>query len=147
MPRKILPRIVAVSAGDKPFSLRVRWDREELETQVDLSRPIAEFRVYEGMRDKPALFNKAVVGDLGTDVIWPDGSDMSADTIWRLAQEQSHATLSAAAFRNWRESHRYTLDGAAKALGVSRRMVAYYEEGKRPVPRVVALATKGLEAG
>ena len=147
MPRKILRTLSLLAPAISHSLCACAGTERSWRTHVDLSRPIAEFRVYQGMRDQPALFNKAVVGDLGTDVILPDGSDMSADTIWRLAQEQSHATLSAAAFRNWRESHRYTFDGAAKALGVSRRMVAYYEEGKRPVPRVVALATKGLEAG
>lgn len=39
----------------------------------------------------------------------------------------------------------YTLDEAARALGLSRRMVAYYEKGDRPIPRVVALATRALE--
>src|SRR5262249_17284191 len=31
-------------------------------------------------------------------------------------------------------------------LGLSRRMIAYYERGERPIPRVVALATRALEA-
>jgi hypothetical protein len=39
----------------------------------------------------------------------------------------------------------YTLDTAARALGVSRRMVAYYEQGSKPIPRVVALAARALE--
>ena len=38
----------------------------------------------------------------------------------------------------------YTLDTAARARGISRRMVAYYEQGARPIPRVVALATARL---
>jgi transcriptional regulator with XRE-family HTH domain len=46
----------------------------------------------------------------------------------------------------WREQCGYTLDAAARALGISRRMVAYYEKGELPIPRVVALATKALEA-
>jgi hypothetical protein len=32
-----------------------------------------------------------------------------------------------------------------RALGLSRRMAAYYEQGAKPIPRVVALATRGLE--
>ncbi|MBV9289583.1 MAG: helix-turn-helix domain-containing protein, partial [Hyphomicrobiales bacterium] len=60
--------------------------------------------------------------------------DMSADTLWRLAQEQSGQTMSADEFRNWRERKAYSLDGAAKALGVSRRMVAYYERGRKTDP-------------
>jgi DNA-binding transcriptional regulator YiaG len=70
---------------------------------------------------------------------------MSADTLWRLAQEQSGATMTPDEFRQWRERKAYTLDEAARALGLSRRMVAYYEKGNRPIPRVVALATRGLE--
>jgi len=71
---------------------------------------------------------------------------MSNDTLWRLAQEQSGITMTAEAFRRWRERLAYTLDAAARALGISRRMVAYYEKGERPIPRVVALATRALEA-
>jgi len=54
--------------------------------------------------------------------------------------------MTAQAFRQWRERQSYTLDSAAKALGLSRRMIAYYETGERPIPSVVALATRALEA-
>ena len=85
------------------------------------------------------------LGEHGTDIVWTDDIDMAADTIWRLAQEQTGDTLSSDAFRRWRERQAYTLDTAAAALGISRRMVAYYEQGKKPIPRVVALATRALE--
>jgi predicted transcriptional regulator len=49
------------------------------------------------------------------------------------------------AFRHWRERKAYTLDEAARALGPSRRMVANYEKGDRPIPSVVALATRTLD--
>jgi len=76
--------------------------------------------------------------------VWTDKIDMSAETLWRLAQEQSHRTMTAASFRRWRVARDYTLDDVAAALGISRRMVAYYEQGDKPIPRVVALATAGL---
>ena len=38
-----------------------------------------------------------------------------------------------------------TLDTAEVALGVSRRMLAYYRSGAKPVPRTVALACLGWE--
>jgi hypothetical protein len=38
-----------------------------------------------------------------------------------------------------------TLDAAAVALGLSRRMLAYYRSGSKPVPRTVALACLGWE--
>lgn len=144
MPKRILPRITAVSAGEQPLTLRVRWDRGD-ESVIDVSGLIETFRIYAPLRQSPDLFLRVRVGDLGTDVVWSDELDMAADALWRLAQEQSGMTMSAEAFRHWREQHTYTLDDAARALGLSRRIVAYYEEGTRPIPRVVALATRGLE--
>jgi DNA-binding XRE family transcriptional regulator len=144
MPTKTLPRIVAVAAGDKPMTLRIHWRKGD-ETLVDVSGMIATFRTYSPLRQAPELFRNVRVGEHGTDIVWTDEIDMAADTLWRLAQEQAGITLSPDAFRTWRERHAYTLDTAAEALGISRRMVAYYEQGKKPIPRVVALATRGLE--
>jgi len=143
MPKKTLPRIVAVAPGNKPLTLRVRWDKGD-EGLVNVSGIIETFQLYEPLRRSPDLFRQARVGDHGTDIVWTDEIDMAADTLWRLAQEQAGVTLSADAFKEWRERQAYTLDTAAAALGISRRMVAYYEEGKKPIPRVVALATRAL---
>ncbi len=144
MPRKILPRIAAATAGSEPMSLHIRWDNGD-ESVVDVSGMVETFRIYTPLRESPELFRQVQVGEYGTDVVWPRGIDISADTLWRLAQEQAGATMTAAEFRRWRERKAYTLDTAAKALGISRRMVAYYEQGNRAIPRVVALATRGLE--
>jgi DNA-binding transcriptional regulator YiaG len=146
VPKKSLPRIVAVSAAKKPFTLLVRWDRGE-PSRVDVSGIIKSFRIYEPLQRSPDLFRRVRVGEYGTDIVWTDAIDMSADTLWRLAQEQSGATLSPDDFKHWRQRKAYTLDTAAAALGISRRMVAYYEQGKKPIPRVVALATRALERG
>lgn len=144
MPKKILPRIAAVTADKKPQTLRIRWDKGD-ESRVDVSGLIAAFRVYEPLRRSQDVFRRVRVGEHGTDIVWSDEIDMSADTLWRLAQEQSGMTMSPDAFRHWRERKAYTLDTAARALGVSRRMVAYYEQGAKPIPRVVALATRALD--
>ena len=144
MPKKALPRIIDVAVDKQPLTLRVRWDRAD-ESQVDLSGFMGTFRVYEPLRRSPELFARARVGEHGADVVWTDEIDMSADTLWRLALEQSGATMSPDAFKRWRERKAYTLDAAARALGLSRRMVAYYEQGAKPIPRVVALATRALE--
>ena len=146
MPKKVLPRIVAVEADKKPLTLRIRWDKGD-ESRVDVSGLIETFRVYEPLRRSPKLFRQVRVGEYGTDVVWSDEIDMPADTLWRLAQEQAGVTMSPDAFRRWRERRATTLDAAAHALGVSRRMVAYYEQGAKPIPRVVALATRGLDLG
>ena len=144
MPKRVLSRIVAVTLGEAPLSLHVRWDRGG-ENSVDVSDLVASFRVYAPLRSSPELFRQVQVGAYGTDIVWPGDIDISADTLWRLAQEQSGATMTPDEFRQWRERKAYTLDEAARALGLSRRMVAYYEKGNRPIPRVVALATRGLE--
>ena len=47
--------------------------------------------------------------------------------------------MTADAFQHWRKRKAYRLDEAARVLGLSRRMVAYYEKGDRPILRVVAL--------
>lgn len=146
MPRKALPRIVSVAPGDKPLTLQIRWNTGD-EAIVEVSGMINSFRLYAPLRGNPELFRQVRVGEHGTDIIWNDEVDMSADTLWRLAQEQSGATMTAEAFRRWREAQGYTLVAAARALGISRRMIAYYEKGERPIPRVVALATRALEAG
>ena len=112
-----------------------------------MSGLIGTFRICEPLRRSPKLCRQVHVGEYGTDVVWSDEIDMAADTLWRLAQKQAGVTMSPDSFRRWRESRAYTLDAAAHALSVSRRMVAYYEQGAKPIPRVVALATRGLDRG
>ena len=143
MPKKLLPRIAAVSVGEKPHTLLIRWERGG-EDRVDVSAMLEKFRVYAPLRQDTALFRRVRVGEHGTDIVWSDELDMSADTLWRLAQEQSGVTMSAEDFRHWREQKALTLDAAASALGISRRMAAYYDHGDKPIPRVVALATQAL---
>ncbi len=146
MPKKTIPRIEAVEAGARPLTLQIRWTHGE-ENLVDLSDMIAAFRVFTPLRSDPALFATVKVGEYGTHIAWSHDLDMAASTLWRLAREQSGATMTAEAFRQWREGHAFTLETAARALGVSRRMLSYYEHGQKPIPRTVALATRGLDAG
>jgi DNA-binding XRE family transcriptional regulator len=146
MPKKILPRIEAVRAGEQPLTLHVCW-AEGGESVVDVSGVIEAFRIFAPLRADAEGFAAVRVGEYGTHVAWSDEIDMAASTLWRLAQEQSGATITAEAFRRWRERRAYTLDTAAQALGLSRRTVAYYDRGVRPIPRTVALAVKALDLG
>lgn len=144
MPRKALPRIVSVSAGSSPMTLRIGWAGGG-ENLVDVSQFLKKFRMYVPLTRSAELFRKVRVGEYGADIVWTDEIDMPADTLWRLAQEQTGKTMTPEEFRRWREDRAYTLDTAARALGISRRMVAYYEHGERAIPRLVALATRGLD--
>ncbi|HEX4113968.1 MAG TPA: hypothetical protein VH020_15655 [Stellaceae bacterium] len=87
MPKRVLPRIAAVSPGDGPLTLRVRWGKGG-ENRVDVSGIVGTFRVYAPLRRSRKLFRRARVGEYGADIVWNDHIDMSADTLWRLAQER-----------------------------------------------------------
>jgi hypothetical protein len=91
---------------------------------------------YAPLRRAPELFDEVRVGERGADVAWSEEIDMSADTLWRLAQEQSGAALSALAFKRWRERQAYTLDSAARALELTeeRRALALRRRGTSAAP-------------
>src|SRR5437870_13581055 len=78
MPRKILPRIVAVTPGERPMTLRVRWDKGE-ESLIDLSGMIQSLRIYAPLRQSSELFRQVRVGGYGTDGVWPDESDKDGE--------------------------------------------------------------------
>jgi hypothetical protein len=41
--------------------------------------------------------------------------------------------------------NKLTFDAAAEALGISRRMLAYYRNGEKPIPKHIWLACLGWE--
>ena len=84
MSQKVLPRIAAVSAGEKPYTLHIYWEAEG-EDIVDVSSLIQVFRIYSPLREAPELFAHVFVGEFGPEVVWTD----EIDTLLRLAMEQS----------------------------------------------------------
>ena len=54
--------------------------------------------------------------------------------------EASHEML-----LDWMWRNGLNLDEAAAALGLSRRMVAYYRSGQKPIPKSIWLACIGWE--
>jgi len=94
----------------------------------------------------PAVFKRAKLGEWGASVTWgTDALELAADNLRARAVEQAGG-YSHEVIWNWMARHNMTLDAAAKALGLSRRMLAYYRSGEKPVPRTVALACLGWEA-
>lgn len=66
---------------------------------------------------------------------------------------KDHFTLTAVQARpgheriwTWLHDTGLTLEQAAQALGISRRMLIYYLDGEKPIPRTVWLACLGWEA-
>lgn len=82
---------------------------------------------------------------MGHAVNWPGDIDMGADQLYELGREQA-GEWGPERFSAWMTAHALSLNAAADVLGLSRRMIAHYRTGSRPIPRVVALACEGLSA-
>ena len=57
------------------------------------------------------------------------------------------STMSPEEMRELRKRLQLRQQDLADRLGLSKRAIAYYELGQRPIPKVVALASRALEAG
>ena len=55
--------------------------------------------------------------------------------------------MSAESFKTWRARLGLSQQAAAEALGISKRMLIYYEQGQHAIPRTVALACAALAYG
>lgn len=143
MPSPKPPRIAAVQAL-RPHRVCLEWENG-LEETIDLAEPIGRLKALAPLRDW-AVFRRVAVGEWGWSLAWPKGTDLGSDSLWRMAREQSGEAMPAARFRSWRERNGLSLSGAAKALGISRRTIAYYDSGTRLIPKTILLATKGYEA-
>jgi Protein of unknown function (DUF2442) len=124
-------------------SVDVQWDDGQ-HAHVNLSAIIAAHPALIALVD-PATFALVQIATDGWSIEWPGDLDFGTVQLRRWADEQAGKTMPAAAFRHWMDEHNMTLDSAAKALGLSRRMISYYRSGEQPVPKTVMLATLGYE--
>jgi len=127
----------------KPVSgtmIRIRWIGGRT-VDVDL-RDLVKKPAFESLRGN--RFQKVLVGEWGHSVEWPGGIELGADELWRRALK-AEGRNDALEFLDWRMRHGLSLSAAAEALGLSRRMVAYYSSGSKAVPRTVLLACAGWE--
>lgn len=94
-----------------------------------------------------ATFETARLGEFSDTVCWAedDNLELAADNLRAMGVEQAGGVSHEFIWR-WMYEHDLSLDAAAQALGMSRRMLAYYRSGAKPVPRTVALACLGWEA-
>lgn len=126
-----------------PRVLVLTWDDGQSAT-VDLAAIIADHRPLAVIAEAEA-FAQVALSDDGWSVEWPGGIDFGASQLRRWADEQAGEAMPAAVFRSWMQGHGLTLDRAAEALGLSRRMIAYYLSGEQPIPKTVMLATEGYD--
>jgi len=125
------------------LALDLSWDDGHA-ARVDLASVIAGRKVLAAIAD-PAVFADVRLSDDGWSIEWPCGIDFGAQQLRRWADQQAGDSMSPVAFRAWMDSHAFTLDKAADALGLSRRTIAYYLSGEQPVPKTVTLATEGVD--
>lgn len=141
MSRSDIVRTIIAAKAKPPATLALRWS-DGTRAEIDLSVMLRE-RGFRPLRDS-AAFARVRVGEWGHSVEWPSGAELSAETLW-LETLSAIGRQDTRAFLEWRLRHALSLTKAAEALGVSRRMVAYYSNGEKPVPRPILLACKGWE--
>jgi len=111
---------------------------------VDLTGWIESTEVLRPLRDA-SLFATARVGSFGRTVEFGDGEiDFGGDNLRNLAVEQAGG-IGHERIWNWMESNRLTIDQGAEVLGISRRMLIYYRNGEKAIPRHIWLACIGWE--
>jgi len=125
-----------------PYRVRVTWSNG-LAVTLDLADAIARSRSLIALRDI-TMFNKAKPGEWGHSIHWTDDIELGAESLWRRTLA-AIGRKDVAQFMDWRLRHSLSLSRAAEELGLSRRMVAYYESGRHKVPKTVLLACKGWE--
>ena len=130
-----------------PHRVEVIWSTGRID-KLDVGAALKAHASLAPALKKPR-FARVAPGEWGHCLSWggPQGDEIEigADALWRLAREQT-AHAGAVDFAAWRAAQGLSLTQAAHSLGVSRRAVAYYESGAKPVPRVVALALRGFDA-
>jgi len=133
------PSIRRVSPG-QARTLILTW-KNGSESTVDVSDHLSAYAAFAPLCHDDEAFRTVTVGEWGWNAHWSDDMEIAADTLWRLALEQGGAWL-----RSWREERGLTQDEAATALGISPRMLRYYEAGRHLLPKTVRLACAGLDA-
>jgi hypothetical protein len=124
-----------------PASLRLAWSGG-ISVELNLAEWLKE-PALAALRD-PDEFSRVGLGDWGHSLEWSNGVEIGADSLW-LETLSALKKGDTRRFLEWRLKHGLSLTKAAEALGLSRRMVAYYSNAEKPVPHTVLLACLGWE--
>lgn len=136
-------RTIAAVQATGSASLHLVWS-DGTQADLDLNVTLGD-RAFAALHD-PTEFAGVEVGDWGHSLAWPSGVELGADSLWlETLSATGHGDVRA--FLEWRLRHALSLSKAAEALGVSRRMVAYYSNGEKKVPKPILLACRGWEVG
>lgn len=136
------PNIQAVRVME-PSVIELVWSTGET-LNVNLSGLPRRNTAFAKLAD-PAFFAKVERDEWGHGIGWPGGLDLGADRLYELSREQA-GLPTASEFEAWMDRNHLSLTVAAESLGMTRRMIAHYRTGSKPIPVVVGLACKGWEA-
>lgn len=135
------PRIEEVTAT-APATLVIRWTTGET-MQADIGDWLERFALLAPLKE-PTMFTKARVGWHGHSVEWGEDIELGADQLYTRCKAQA-GEPSPAEFNDWMNRNGLSLATAAEAIGMTRRMIAHYRTGSKPIPRHVWLACIGWE--
>jgi len=121
------PKLQAVEAL-APYRLRTSWSTGEV-LEVDIQSVLSSVPALANLLD-PKIFAKAHVAEWGHSVEWFD-AELGADNVYAWAKEQA-GEVSHQMFDTWMHRNGLSLNTAADALGISRRMVSYYRTHRKP---------------
>ena len=125
-----------------PYRLRTTWSTGEV-LEADVESVLRKVPELEKLLD-PKVFATAHLAEWGHGIEWFD-SELGADNVYAWAKEQA-GEVSHQMFDTWMHRNGLSLNTAAEALGISRRMVSYYRTAQKPIPRAIWLACLGWEA-
>ncbi len=126
------------------YRLRLTYADDRI-FEVDLSEKIRKLKALAPLKDE-ALFKKAKKGFAGRSVDWiEDELDMGSGNLRHLGVEQAGG-IGHERIWTWLHDTDMTLEQAAEALGISRRMLIYYRDGEKEIPRSIWLACLGWQA-
>ncbi len=139
------PRFKAIEVLND-FKIRATFINDSIFT-IDFKPFFVESPRLGELLNNQAAFEKAVISDdSGWIIEWNDlDIQIGADTLWLDAQAQNAPDENTRIFATWRARNGLSLSQAAKELGMTSRTMSDYGNGKRPVPRYIALACKGWE--
>ncbi len=135
-----LPRIRRARPGKAPRTLVVDWVGGGRDT-VDLTGLIARFGAFAPLDDADEFAGVEVV-NWGGGVAWACGVDYSADSLARLAEEQS--SMTAAEFVRWQERMDISNREAADLLDRSLTTIKNYRSGAVEISLPVATTVRAM---
>lgn len=135
------PRIDEVTVLE-PGVLEIRWTTGET-LVAHVGDWIERFELLAPLRDA-VTFSQVRVGWYGHSVEWPGDIDLGADQLYERCKEEA-GLPTPQLFDDWMKRNQLSLNTAAESLGLSRRTVAYYRTGAKPIPRAIWFACLGWE--